>query len=106
MWNDVICTLGRDVKRTRGLGSAIEQFGTAVPYCRKVVLKIKRPSLGKRLVRAAGGERESGSTAETNLTEEIIRDTRARSGIVGTDDDRPSSLSPHHKIYYTAYVLT
>src|SRR5260370_36755911 len=99
MWNDVIYTLGRDVKRTRGLGSAIEQFGTAVPHCRKVVLKIKRPSLGTRLVRAAGRERESGSTAETNLTEEIIHDTRAPSDTVGTDDDRRSSVSHHHKIY-------
>src|ERR1700722_19715352 len=106
MRNDVIDGLDTDPKCARGLGSTIEQFGTAGPHRLKVVLEINRPSLGKGLVGADGGEYESGSPAETDLTEEIIRNTRARSGVIGTDDDRCSAVTHHHEIYQLAHVFT
>src|SRR5258708_37777060 len=105
MRNDMIDGLDTDPKCARGLGSTIEQFGTAGPHRLKVVLEIDRPSLGKWLVGAAGGECESGSPAETDLTEEIIRNTRARSGIIGTDDDRCGAVAHHHEIYQLAHVF-
>src|ERR1700688_2287642 len=103
---DLIDSFDTDPKCARGLGSTIEQFGTASPHRLKVVLEIDRPSLGKRLVGAASGECESGSPAETDLTEEIIRNTRARSGVIGTDDDRCSAVAHHHEIYQLAHVFT
>src|SRR6202162_5972490 len=106
MRNDMIDGLDTDPKCARSLGSTIEQFGTAGPHRLKVVLEINRPSFGKRLVGAAGGECESGSPAKTDLTEEIIRNTRARSGVIGTDDDRCSAVAHHHEIYQLAHVFT
>src|SRR5260370_29392584 len=106
MRNDMIDGLDTDPKGAGGLGSRIEQFGTAGPHRLKVVLEIDQPSLGKRLVGAAGGECESGSPAETDLTEEIIRNARTRSGVIGTDDDRCSSVAHHHEIYQLAQVFT
>ena len=70
------------------------------------MLEIDRSSLDKSLVRAAGGECESGSAAQTDLAEKIIRDTRAGSGVVGTDNDRRSAVAHHHKIYQLAHVFT
>src|SRR6516162_7258597 len=105
MRDDMINGLDTDPKCARSLGSAIEQFRSASSHGSEVVLEFDRSSFGKSAVRAAGDECESGSAAETDLTEEIIRDACAGSRVVGSNDDRRSAVAHHYEIYQLAHVF-
>src|SRR5262245_56145599 len=94
MRDDVIYCVDGDPERTCDRRSLIEQLGSASPHHHTIVLELECPPFNERHIGAARGKGEAGCPTEADLAEEVVRETRAGSRLVGCDDDRRGPI-PH-----------
>jgi hypothetical protein len=78
----------------------IEELRSTVSNGGEIVLEFKCSSCEERLIGTACNEREGWGGAQTNLTEEVIGNSRTGPGVVGPNDDRGRTIAQHHQIDY------
>ncbi len=69
------------------------------------MLELECSAFDEWLIGTAGSEREPRRMAQTNLTEEVVGDSRTRPGIVGAHDDRGRTIAHHHQIHELTRIL-
>jgi hypothetical protein len=76
-----------------------------VSYGSEIVLELERSSFNEWPIGTARSEGEAGPTAQTNLTEEVVGDSRTFPGVVGANDERTRTVTHHHQIHQLTRVF-